>query len=80
MNEQLEKEKSAATTNSTADKNTFLAEIERLYIARHPTRKIAESLGTDGYRVVRNLREIRKRWARAAASRPKCWAAIRTCG
>ena len=67
MNEELEKEKSAAAANNTADKNTFLAEIERLHIQGHPTRKIAEMLGTDGYHVGRNLREIRKRWARAAA-------------
>ena len=75
MSNELEKEKSAV-----ADKTALVAEIERLHIAGHPTRKIAEMLGTDGYHVGRNLREIRKRWARAAASRPKCWAAIRTCG
>ena len=32
MNEQLEEEKSAATANNTAHKNTFLAEIERLAV------------------------------------------------
>jgi hypothetical protein len=62
MSEEVEKEKSPAF-----DKNGFLAEIERLHIDGYATRKIAEMLGTDWYHVGRNLREIRKRWARAAA-------------
>jgi hypothetical protein len=62
MSDEFEKEKPAAF-----DKDTFLAEIERLHIAGYATRRIAEMLGTDGYHVGRNLREIRNRWARAAA-------------
>ncbi len=61
MNEDTDKEKSPCL-----DKNTFLAEIERLYIEGYPTRDIAQLLGVDGNKVGRNLREIKRRWARAA--------------
>ena len=49
------------------DRSAYLAEIERLYIAGLPTREIAMKLGRDGNHVGRNLRELKKRWARAAA-------------
>jgi hypothetical protein len=65
MNDQCLKEISSAAAENSADKSTFLAEIERLFIAGYRTRRIAEMLGADGYRVGRNLREIRKRWVRA---------------
>ncbi len=61
MNEETSKEESPGR-----DKDTFLAEIERLYLEGYPTREIAQLLGEDGNTVGRNLREIKRRWARAA--------------
>jgi len=61
MNEDSDKEISPCR-----DKSTFLAEIERLYLEGYPTREIARLLGEDGNTVGRNLREIKRRWARAA--------------
>src|SRR5271169_584542 len=62
MNEEIEKE-----IPPPIDKNTFLAEIERLYLLGHPNAEVAEKLGSKPLIVARNLRELKKRWARAAA-------------
>ena len=61
MNDELQKENPPAL-----DRNTFLAEIERLYIEGYKTRQIAQLLRVDGNKVGRNLREIKRRWDRAA--------------
>ncbi len=63
MSDQIPKEKTAA-----ADKCAFLAEIERLFFEGLSAQEIAETLGhKSAYCVGRNLRELKKRWARAAA-------------
>ena len=49
------------------DKGAFLADIERLYLQGLTTREMAEKLGSDALVVSRNLRELKKRWSRAAA-------------
>ena len=61
MNEDINQEKSPCL-----DRNTFLSEIQRLYIEGRRTREIARLLGEDGNKVGRNLREIKRRWMRAA--------------
>ena len=61
MNEEIKQEKPPCL-----DRNTFLAEIERLYVEGHKTRDIARLLGENGNKVGRNLREIKRRWTRAA--------------
>ena len=62
MNEENEKKKPP-----DIDRETYLAEIERLYIEGRKTREIAKKLGQPGLNVGRNLRELKNRWARAAA-------------
>jgi hypothetical protein len=62
MSEEIEKEKPPPI-----DRETYLAEIERLYLAGLKTRQIARKMGRPGLNVGRNLREIKNRWARAAA-------------
>jgi hypothetical protein len=63
MSEEIEKE-----FPPVFDKNTYLAEIERLFLEGLSSRQIAVKLGeSSGLTVGRNLREIKKRWARAAA-------------
>ena len=61
MHDEIQKE-----NPPSLDRNTFLAEIERLYAEGYPTREIAQLLHEDGNKVGRNLREIKRRWARAA--------------
>ena len=62
MNEEIEKE-----IPPPIDKTHSSAEIERLYILGHSNAEIAERLGPKPLIVARNLRELKKRWARAAA-------------
>ncbi len=62
MSEEIEKEKPPPI-----DRETYLAEIERLYLAGLKTREIAKKVGQPGLNVGRNLRELKNRWARAAA-------------
>ncbi len=61
MSDEIQKE-----NRPCLDRSTFLAEIERLYVEGYPTRQIAQLLHEDGNKVGRNLREIKRRWARAA--------------
>jgi hypothetical protein len=49
------------------DKNAFLAEIQRLFLEGYTNAQMAEMLGSKPLIVARNLRELKKRWARAAA-------------
>ncbi len=51
----------------TTDRLKFLAEIERLYLEGWSNADMAEALGSKPLIVARNLRELKKRWARAAA-------------
>ena len=56
-----------AAPSPSLNRNTFLAEVERLYAEGYPTREIAQLLGEDDNKVGSNLREeIKRRWARAA--------------
>jgi predicted phage terminase large subunit-like protein len=61
MNESKTNEK------STPEKRRFLASLERLFLEGFTPFQIADELGEDRRIVSRNLREIKKRWARAAA-------------
>ena len=51
----------------TTDRLKFLAEIERLYLEGWSNADMADALGSKPLIVARNLRELKKRWARAAA-------------
>jgi hypothetical protein len=62
MNETEMDEKPAAV-----DKRRLLADIERLWLLGLPNQEIADELGEDRRVIGRNLRELKKRWARAAA-------------
>lgn len=61
MNEETEKEKPLQI-----DREAYWAENGRLYLEGPKSREIAMKLGQPGLNVGRNLREIKKRWARAA--------------
>jgi hypothetical protein len=62
VNDEIEKE-----IPPPFDKNTYLAEIERLYILGYSNAEMSEKLGPKPLCIARNLRELKKRWARAAA-------------
>ncbi len=51
----------------TTDRLKFLAEIERLYLEGWSNADMAEALGSKPLIIARNLRELKKRWTRAAA-------------
>jgi hypothetical protein len=62
MNEESKKE-----FQPLMDKDAYLAEIERLYLNGLSTVQISIILGPKALNIARNLREIKKRWSRAAA-------------
>jgi hypothetical protein len=61
VNEESDKE-----NPPTADKNAYLAKIESLFLEGYSTDQISDLLGPKPLNIARNLREIKKRWARAA--------------
>ena len=52
---------------SAAEKKQFLADIQRLWMEGLANQEIADELGVERRIIGRNLRELKKRWTRAAA-------------